>query len=153
MPTPVLATKLYIPPHRTKIVPRPRLIERLNEGLHRKLTILSTPQGLEKLRFSASGSQRVQYLPLCHNYPQRPPIVLSKTPCQYPGASHTGFRRAFLNPFGLSPKEHVWSSHPRQLPGTGYEQAPSAESVDEASSHRGCQLYYRPAKQAEYLFR
>ena len=33
MPAPILATKLYIPPPRPKIVLRPRLIERLNEGM------------------------------------------------------------------------------------------------------------------------
>jgi ATP/maltotriose-dependent transcriptional regulator MalT len=33
MPTPILATKLYIPPPRPEAVLRPRLIERLNEGL------------------------------------------------------------------------------------------------------------------------
>ena len=33
MSTPILATKLYIPPPRPKVVLRPRLIERLNEGL------------------------------------------------------------------------------------------------------------------------
>jgi LuxR family maltose regulon positive regulatory protein len=45
---PVPATKLYIPPPRAKIVLRPRLIERLNEGLHRKLTIISAPAGFGK---------------------------------------------------------------------------------------------------------
>ena len=33
---PLLTTKLYIPPTRPKFVPRPRLIERLNEGLPRQ---------------------------------------------------------------------------------------------------------------------
>ena len=33
MPAPILATKLYIPPPRPGLVPRPRLVERLNEGL------------------------------------------------------------------------------------------------------------------------
>ncbi len=33
MPAPILATKLYIPPPRPGIVPRPRLVQRLNEGL------------------------------------------------------------------------------------------------------------------------
>ena len=33
MSVPILATKLYIPPPRPEIVLRPRLIERLNEGL------------------------------------------------------------------------------------------------------------------------
>jgi LuxR family maltose regulon positive regulatory protein len=48
MSAPVLATKLYIPPPRPKVVPRPRLIERLNEGLHRKLTLISAPAGFGK---------------------------------------------------------------------------------------------------------
>jgi len=48
MATPVLVTKLYIPELRPKIVARPRLIERLNEGLHRKLTLLSAPAGSGK---------------------------------------------------------------------------------------------------------
>ena len=54
MSTPILATKLYIPPPRPKAVPRPRLIERLNEGLHqkagfgRKLTLISAPAGFGK---------------------------------------------------------------------------------------------------------
>jgi LuxR family transcriptional regulator, maltose regulon positive regulatory protein len=54
MPTPVLATKLYIPPSRPKVVIRPRLIERLNEGLRqsrgfgRKLTLISAPAGFGK---------------------------------------------------------------------------------------------------------
>jgi LuxR family maltose regulon positive regulatory protein len=48
--TPVLATKLYIPPPRPKVVTRPRLIARLNEGLAagRKLTLISAPAGFGK---------------------------------------------------------------------------------------------------------
>ena len=45
---PILATKLYIPPPRPHIVLRPRLIEQLNEGLHRKLTLISAPAGFGK---------------------------------------------------------------------------------------------------------
>ncbi len=48
MSVPILATKLYIPPPRPKIVLRPRLIERLNEGLQRKLTLISAPAGFGK---------------------------------------------------------------------------------------------------------
>jgi LuxR family maltose regulon positive regulatory protein len=50
MSTPTLATKLYIPPPRPKVVLRPRLIERLNEGLPagRKLTLISAPAGFGK---------------------------------------------------------------------------------------------------------
>ena len=48
MSTPILATKLYIPPPRPGLVPRPRLIERLNEGLQRKLTLISASAGFGK---------------------------------------------------------------------------------------------------------
>jgi LuxR family maltose regulon positive regulatory protein len=44
----LLTTKLFIPPTRPAIVPRPRLIEHLNEGLHRKLTLVSAPAGFGK---------------------------------------------------------------------------------------------------------
>ena len=48
MSTPVLVTKLYIPPPRPNVVLRPRLIERLNEGLHHKLTLIAAPAGFGK---------------------------------------------------------------------------------------------------------
>ena len=48
MPTSILATKLYIPPARSKIVPRHRLIEQLNKGLHHRLTLISAPAGFGK---------------------------------------------------------------------------------------------------------
>jgi len=46
--TPLLTTKLYIPPVRPELVPRPRLVERLNTGLDRKLTLISAPAGFGK---------------------------------------------------------------------------------------------------------
>lgn len=48
MSTSVLATKLYIPPPRPSGVARTRLIERLNDGLRRKLTLVSAPAGFGK---------------------------------------------------------------------------------------------------------
>ncbi len=48
MSAPILATKLYVPPPRPKVVSRPRLIERLNEGLQRKLTLISASAGFGK---------------------------------------------------------------------------------------------------------
>src|SRR5215469_11028124 len=48
MPTPILATKLYVPPLRSEMVSRPRLLARLNEGLHRKLILISAPAGFGK---------------------------------------------------------------------------------------------------------
>jgi LuxR family maltose regulon positive regulatory protein len=46
--TQILATKLYIPPPRTKIVSRPRLLEQLNNVLNCKLTLISAPAGFGK---------------------------------------------------------------------------------------------------------
>lgn len=47
---PVLATKLYLPSPRPDIIPRPRLIHQLNEGLAmgRKLTLISASAGFGK---------------------------------------------------------------------------------------------------------
>src|SRR6266852_4271417 len=44
----ILETKLYLPPLRPNVVIRPRLLERLNEGLHRKLTLIAAPAGFGK---------------------------------------------------------------------------------------------------------
>jgi len=44
----LLSTKLFIPPTRPELVPRARLIEKLNEGLHRKLSLISAPAGFGK---------------------------------------------------------------------------------------------------------
>ena len=50
MPTPLLTTKLYIPPPRPALVPRPRLVERLNAGLDAacRLVLVSAPAGFGK---------------------------------------------------------------------------------------------------------
>ncbi len=50
MAAPILTTKLYIPPARPELVPRPRLIERLNAGLRAacKLILISAPPGFGK---------------------------------------------------------------------------------------------------------
>src|SRR5215470_4674367 len=48
MPTPILATKLYISRPRPNVVSRPRLLERLNEGLHCRLILISAPAGFGK---------------------------------------------------------------------------------------------------------
>ena len=54
MLSPILATKLYIPVQRSKVVLRSRLIERMNDVLHqnqsfrRKLTLISAPAGFGK---------------------------------------------------------------------------------------------------------
>lgn len=45
---PILTTKLYVPPPRPNLVQRPHLMERLNEGIDRKLTLISAPAGFGK---------------------------------------------------------------------------------------------------------
>jgi LuxR family maltose regulon positive regulatory protein len=44
----LLTTKLYFPPPRSNLVPRPRLIERLSAGMCAPLTLLSAPAGYGK---------------------------------------------------------------------------------------------------------
>ena len=58
MPGPLLVTKLYIPPLRSELVPRPRLVARLNQAIEppgpgggrfaRRLTLVSAPAGFGK---------------------------------------------------------------------------------------------------------
>jgi LuxR family maltose regulon positive regulatory protein len=50
MTTPLLTTKLYIPPPRPNLVERPRLVKRLDEGLSlgHRLTLISAPAGFGK---------------------------------------------------------------------------------------------------------
>ncbi|MBN1313005.1 MAG: AAA family ATPase [Anaerolineae bacterium] len=48
MSAPLLATKLYIPPSQPDLVLRPHLIGRLNDGLARKLILISAPPGFGK---------------------------------------------------------------------------------------------------------
>jgi LuxR family maltose regulon positive regulatory protein len=59
MATPLLTTKLYIHPVRPELVPRPRLAERLNAGLHRKLTLVSAPAGFGKTTLISEWLQQV----------------------------------------------------------------------------------------------
>jgi LuxR family maltose regulon positive regulatory protein len=48
MSTPILATKLYMPAPRARVVARPRLMERLDAGLGGKLTLISAAAGFGK---------------------------------------------------------------------------------------------------------
>ncbi|WP_420645388.1 LuxR C-terminal-related transcriptional regulator [Candidatus Leptofilum sp.] len=60
MATSVLVTKLFIPATRPELVPRPRLISRLNSGLHRKLTLVSAPAGFGKTTLVTEWLQQLQ---------------------------------------------------------------------------------------------
>ncbi len=61
MANPVLSTKLYPPPPRPDGVERPRLLQRLNDGLQqgRRLTLVSAPAGFGKTTLASSWLQGV----------------------------------------------------------------------------------------------
>jgi LuxR family maltose regulon positive regulatory protein len=67
MVVPILATKLHIPLARSKVVPRLRLVERLNAGLHqgqgfgRKLTLVCAPAGFGKTSLITEWLAACQY--------------------------------------------------------------------------------------------
>ena len=48
MSAPLLATKFYFPLGRQNLVSRPRLLERLQQGVHCPLTLVSAPAGYGK---------------------------------------------------------------------------------------------------------
>ena len=48
MATPILVTKFFVPIARPELVSRPRLMERLSKGAHRKLMLISAPAGFGK---------------------------------------------------------------------------------------------------------
>ncbi|MEK7833278.1 MAG: helix-turn-helix transcriptional regulator, partial [Acidobacteriota bacterium] len=63
MATPILTTKLSIPPKRTDWVVRSRLLRRLDEGLRHRLTLVSAPAGFGKTTLIASWLHKQQPLP------------------------------------------------------------------------------------------
>ena len=67
MSTPLLATKLYIPPARPNVVLRSRLTERLNEGLHRKLTLIAAPAGFGKTTLVSAWVTELERLAGCRS--------------------------------------------------------------------------------------
>src|SRR5512139_156203 len=68
MSTVLLRTKLYVPAVRPELVPRPHLVDRLNEGLSRKLILIAAPAGYGKTTllsaWAAGCGQPVAWLSL-----------------------------------------------------------------------------------------
>jgi LuxR family maltose regulon positive regulatory protein len=56
----LLKTKLHIPPTRRELVSRPRLLERLNRGLDRKLILVSAPAGFGKTTLLSEWVHRIR---------------------------------------------------------------------------------------------
>src|SRR5574341_1506751 len=67
----VLQTKLYVPPLRSSLVPRRRLIARLDAGLDGRLTLISASAGYGKTtlvtEWLQAGEHRVAWLSLDEN--------------------------------------------------------------------------------------
>lgn len=68
MATPLLTTKLFIPPPQPNLIPRPRLVAQLNSVLQRKLILVSAPAGFGKTTLvstwiaAAKADQRIDAL-------------------------------------------------------------------------------------------
>jgi LuxR family maltose regulon positive regulatory protein len=60
MATPLLTTKLFVPPIRPDWVPRPHLMARLDAGLHHKLTLISAPAGSGKTALASAWLSRLR---------------------------------------------------------------------------------------------
>jgi LuxR family maltose regulon positive regulatory protein len=57
----VLRTNLFIPGVRGNVVPRPRLVEQLNTGLDKKLTLISTPARFGKTALGVAWLEEIDY--------------------------------------------------------------------------------------------
>jgi hypothetical protein len=62
MTAPLLTTKLNIPPPRPNMIPRPRLVERLDEGLRlgHTLTLVSAPAGFGKTTLLSAWARSLE---------------------------------------------------------------------------------------------
>ena len=108
MTTPLLQTKLYIPPIRpdpstalrTGLVSRPRLIERLNAGLHRKLTLISAPAGFGKTTLLSKWVHRLETRFFPKNLVSGPPLPVAWLSLDE-GDNDPGWTPLFLNAGGI----------------------------------------------------
>jgi len=71
MASPILITKLYIPPTRAELVQRLELIERLSDGLNRKLTLISAPAGFGKTTLVSHWLENLRAGQEIHHHPIR----------------------------------------------------------------------------------
>jgi len=77
MDTPLLRTKLYIPPPRPEQVLRPRLVKRLDAGLQRKLTLISAPAGFGKTTLASEWIHTVGAVRSLQDVGDAPPLQVA----------------------------------------------------------------------------
>src|SRR5437667_7308883 len=110
MSTPILATKLYLPRLRPNVVSRPRLLERLNEGLHRKLTLIAAPASFGKTTLVSEWVEAIAR-------PRTRTAWLSLDEGENDPARFLAYLVAALQTIAASMGEEVWgvrqSPHPR----------------------------------------
>ena len=72
MVSPLLTTKLYIPPTKSNLVARLRLLERLEKGLRlgHKLFVISTPAGFGKTMLLSASPRTTTLVRACNNTAQ-----------------------------------------------------------------------------------
>ena len=108
MATPILATKLYVPPPRPKVVLRPHLIDRLNEGLAtgRKLTLISAAAGFGKTtlvsEWIAASGRPVTWLSLDENDKDANNFLIYLTSALQKVSSNVGRRKGLNARFQLA---------------------------------------------------
>ena len=98
----ILRAKLYVPRGRPNAVPRPRLYERLDEGVRRELTVVSAPAGFGKTTLLADWSRRSELPVAWISLDERDddPVRFVMYLIAAIGTIHQGFgksTRAFLN--------------------------------------------------------
>ena len=114
---PLIKTKLYIPHVRPGLIDRPRLTDRLENGAHRKLALISAPAGFGKTTLTTawicSSAREVAWVSLDQddNDPIRFLRYLVAALQQVEGSIGRS-----LQPLLNSPKMHVWH-HDRELHG------------------------------------
>lgn len=57
----LLQTKLFVPPRRRSLIPRPQLVAKLNAGLNHRLTLISAPAGFGKTTLVADWLSAVEW--------------------------------------------------------------------------------------------
>ena len=60
MTQPLLTSKLFVPPPKIDLVPRPQLINRLDEGLQHKINLISAPAGFGKTTLAVEWLKELQ---------------------------------------------------------------------------------------------